>query len=437
MRGDLARCAIGVLAAIGAAVGGVEVGGAAATPGEAAAAPANERITIDAPVASAYQAVHIRITGLTPGYRVTITSSAHDYTGKRWQAQATFTADSSGTVDLAKQAPTSGSYTGADAMGLVWSMSPSVATGGSASFFFVPAHPEIQPGFPIDLAVRDEAGHVTHATLTRLWMTPGVTHRTLTPSVDGVYGDLYLPPRAAGTARRPAVLLFGGSEGGESERYTAAVLASEGYPALSLAYFGEPGLPGTLTNIPLDYFAAAARLLAGQPGVDPRHVLALGASRGAEAALLLAQNFPGLVHGAILYGPTTRVNPSFPDGVSIAWTLHGVALAAGMPIPVDQISGPILAIAGADDAVWNSPESAAQIVMELDTDRNPYPHKALIYPDAGHGIDAGVDVPSSTSYTYPASGYTLEFGGTRKADAAAQQAAWQRVLALLASLRQP
>ena len=432
MRSDLARCAIGMLAVIGAAVAGV-----AATPSEAASAPANEHIAIDAPVASAYQTVRIRITGLAPGRQITITSSAHDYTGELWQAQATFTADSSGAVDLAKQPPTSGSYSGADAMGLVWSMNPDSAAGASTSFFFLPPHPEIQPSFPIDLVVRDEAGRVTHATLRRIWLAPGVTHRTLTPSADGVYGDLYLPEPAAGVARRPAVLLFGGSEGGESERYTAAVLASEGYPALSLAYFGEPGLPNTLTNIPLDYFADAARLLAEQPGVNPRRVLALGASRGAEAALLLAQNFPTLIHGAILYGPTTRVNPSFPDGVSIAWTLHGVALAAGLPIPVDRVSGPVLAIAGADDAVWNSPESAAQIAMELDADRNPYPHQVLIYPDAGHGIDAGVDVPSSTSYTYPDSGYTLEFGGTRKGDAAAQQAAWQRVLALLASLRQP
>jgi len=432
MRGDLARCTIGVLAVVGATVGGI-----AAAPGKAAPAPAGERIAIDVPVASAYQTVHIRITGLPPGSQATITSSAHDYAGKLWQARAAFTADSSGTVDLAKQAPTSGSYTGVDAMGLVWSMNPGSAAGGSPSFFFLTAHPEAEPSFPINLAVRDEAGSVTRATLTRLWMAPGVTHRTLTVPADGMYGDLYLPTPSAGAVRRPAVLLFGGSEGGESERYTAAVLASEGYPALSLAYFGEPGLPSTLTNIPLDYFADAARLLARQPEVDPRHVLALGASRGAEAALLLAQNFPDLIHGAILYAPTAQVNPSFPDGVSIAWTLHGVALAAGMSIPVDHISGPVLPIAGADDAVWNSPQSATQISMELDDDRNPYPHKALIYPDAGHGIDAGVDVPSSTSYTYPDSGYTLEFGGTRKGDAAAQQAAWQRVLALLASLRQP
>lgn len=430
VRGDLIRCAIGALAVIGAAVGGLTVAPSPSTPN-----PADERLAIDAPVASAYQPVHIRITGLPPGDQITITSSAHDYQGMRWQARAVFTADSSGTVDLAKQAPTSGSYTGVDAMGLVWSMNPASGPDGSGSFYFVTRYPEIQPDFPIDLSARDASGRVTRATLTRVLMAPGVTHRTLTLAADGVFGDLYLPAPAPGTAPRPAVLLFGGSEGGESQRDTAAVLASQGYPALAIAYFAEPGLPATLTDIPIEYFAAAARALARQPGVDPAHVLALGASRGSEAALLLAQNFPDLVHGAIVYCPSDVAYGSFPGGKAAAWTLHGLEIPARSRIPLDQVSGPVLAIAGGYDAVWDSSMSATLIDTELTTDGNRYPHRPLIYPFAGHGIDAGVYVPASTSFTYPDTGSVFDLGGTREADAAGQQAAWQHVLALLASLR--
>ena len=52
--------------------------------------------------------------------------------------------------------------------------------------------------------------------------------------------------------RRTAVLVFGGSEGGLATSLLAARFAADGYPALALAYFREPGLPQTLTNIPLE-----------------------------------------------------------------------------------------------------------------------------------------------------------------------------------------
>lgn len=64
MRGDLVRCTITVLAIVGAAVGGIVV-----SPGTPTPNPANEHVAMVAPVASAYQAVHIRITGLPPGTR--------------------------------------------------------------------------------------------------------------------------------------------------------------------------------------------------------------------------------------------------------------------------------------------------------------------------------------------------------------------------------
>jgi pimeloyl-ACP methyl ester carboxylesterase len=104
--------------------------------------------------------------------------------------------------------------------------------------------------------------------------------------------------------------VFGGSEGGQSGPVIvgAALLAAHGYPALSLAYFHEPGLPDSLTNIPLEYFARALRLLRSQPGVDLDHVLVQEASRGGEAALLLGATFPDLVNGVVAGAPGSRVN---------------------------------------------------------------------------------------------------------------------------------
>jgi dienelactone hydrolase len=106
----------------------------------------------------------------------------------------------------------------------------------------------------------------------------------------------------AGTVRKIMQTLGGLS--------TASLLASHGYPTLAVAYFHAAGLPDSLKKIPLEYSATAARLLAKQPGVDPEDLIALGASRGTEATLLLAQNFPKLVHGAVLHAPGAKVNDS-------------------------------------------------------------------------------------------------------------------------------
>jgi dienelactone hydrolase len=267
--------------------------------------------------------------------------------------------------------------------------------------------------------------------LTRRWLAPGVRHRTLTLAREGVVGDLFLP--APGARPRPAVLAFGGSEGGQSQDLAAALLASHGYPALSLGYFHLPGLPINLADIPLEYFATAARLLAKQPGVDPDHILAMGGSRGSEAALLLADEFPSLVHGAVVYAPSAVVNAAFPLGAAdTAWTLAGQPVPLG-PIPVAHISGPVLAIAGMDDMLWASASWAPQIDDELSQAHVRYPHRALIYPHAGHGVGAFPYLPTATRVAHPITGAALDLGGTRPGDEAAQQAGWNAVLTLLAA----
>jgi acetyl esterase/lipase len=103
------------------------------------------------------------------------------------------------------------------------------------------------------------------------------------------------------------VVVFGGSEGGNFMIDAAGLLAAHGYPTLSLAYFGEPGLPKELVNVPLEYFARAVRVLRRQPGVDPDHIAVMGDSRGGEAALLVASTFPHLIHGAIGLVPSATV----------------------------------------------------------------------------------------------------------------------------------
>jgi dienelactone hydrolase len=406
-----------------AAVVAASLWGSVARPGGG-----HPQLVVSASSALADQSVRVRVTGLLAGQQVTIVSSARDYTGPAWQGRATFDADTAGIVDLGMTAPSDGTYRGVDPMGLLWSMNP--VPGPANTLSFSARFPQLAPYYQVRLTVYVDEQPRVSTMLTRRWLAPGVRHPTLTLAREGMVGDLFLPP--PGAQPRPAVLAFGGSEGGQSQNFTAALLASHGYPALSLGYFHLPGLPTNLADIPLEYFAAAARLLAEQPGVDPGHILAMGDSRGSEAALLLADEFPSLIHGAVLYAPSAVVNSAFPVGAGPAWTLAGRPVPLG-PIPVAHISGPVMAIAGVDDMLWPSPTWATQINDELSQAHIRYPHRALIYPYAGHGVGGFPYLPTATRPPHPITGTVLDLGGTRPGDEAAQQAGWNAVLTLLAA----
>ena len=86
----------------------------------------------------------------------------------------------------------------------------------------------------------------------------------------GIAGVLVRP--ASGAER--AVVVIGGSEGGLHER-DAVALAEEGFAALALAYFGAPGVPPVLVDVPLEYFTRALDLLEAQ-GFAPGSIGLLG-----------------------------------------------------------------------------------------------------------------------------------------------------------------
>jgi dienelactone hydrolase len=413
------RWAAGVLAVV------VACGGVA---GCSAQHSTHATIDVDAPVALADQAVHLRVSGLHARETVTVRSQAADYQGKVWQGDATFAANNDGVVDLARSAPVSGSYRGTDGMGLFWSMHP--PTGDADHAWYAPLFPELAGAFEVRLTVTAAGHEIARRTVSREWTSTGVTHQALNLGADKTVGDLFLPP--AGTVRRPGVLVFGGSEGGVGTKFDAALLASHGYPALTLGYFHVPGLPATLHDIPLEYFTTAARLLRAQPGADPGAVVVDGYSRGSEAALLLAEYYPDLIRGAILYAPNDAVGAGFPGGGN-AWTNGGVPVPQ-TTIPVAHVAGPVLAIAGDDDQVWGSAAHAQRIMQHLDDAHATVAYQALVYPGAGHLVGTFPYLANGTSLVHPVTHATTVLGGTRTADAAARSDGWPKVLAFLANV---
>ena len=349
----------------------------------------------------------ISVSGLRAGTLVTLTAQATDAVGTVWTSTAQFSTPASGVISSGDPS-VGGSYRGANAMGLFEFMAPPAAATHDMIF--------TSPGAAYQVKLTASLGTriVTSATMDRDTGTAAAPAPiALRPAVGGLYGEMH---PASATGKHPAVLLFGGSEGGLSGASEADLLAAHGYPTLDLAYFGEPGLPTTLANVPLEYFAKALAFLRAQPGVDPSHVVVVGGSRGGEAALLIGSTYPALVNAVVASVPSSDVHMGFPDDTKPAWTLHGVAVPAGN-IAVEQIHGPIMLTCGGQDAVWDSCDYVTSITDRLQRAHFAYQVTALKYPQAGHAVGAMFAYNSYTASFIAGLGGSLTANQTAVADA--------------------
>lgn len=200
----------------------------------------------------------LTVGGADPHRSVRIIATATDAGTASWQAHADYKPTAQGTVDVRTSPAGNGSYQGAHDTGLLWSMT----AGSSHPQFSLPENATMTVTF-----TASQDGAATGSAQQRRWFrAPDVRMTTVDRAKAGLVGTLYSP--AHPSPATPAVMVLGGSEGGLPASQPAA-LASRGHVALAVAYFGLPGLPKTLTRIPLEYFATALRWLGRQPGVDP------------------------------------------------------------------------------------------------------------------------------------------------------------------------
>ena len=270
----------------------------------------------------------------------------------------------------------------------------------------------------------------------------------------------------------PAVVCFGGSEGGfASQVGHAELLAAHGFAALAASWISEEDAAVAIASVPLERFAAAVHLLAAYPEVDADRVAAMAVSRGAEGLLAAASADPSLhCRGLVLVSPSSLSwqaiggDGEIPDTPS--WTYAGRPLpwravrsgelmgqlvrnawrigrdraahrptllrlrdayAAGLThstdgeLAAERVGSPLLLLTGSEDAVWPSDEMADAIRARR---ANPA-DRHVRYDGAGHLIRLGV-LPTDAQWT---GGIVL--GGDRAAQAAAQRAAITEVLGFL------
>ena len=382
------------------------------------AAALHVRLDAGPAVAAFVTPIHVTVSGLPPGTPVTLRARAADYEGRIWQSEAQFRATSAGRLSLATAVPVSGSYHVADAGGLLWSLRPTFTSNPAAQFY------ENYTGFSVTLQVLAGGRVQATTTLHRVDFPPVSTQ---TVRQDGFASTLFVPAKPRPGA--PAVVVIGGSEGGEPT-LQASALAAIGYPALALGYFAEPGLPKCLCDIPLEYFARAVRWLRAQPAARGRAVILSGTSRGGEGALLIASYEPHLFDAVIASSPSAFVNGSYGPGASplvSGWTWDGKPLTTGTFIPVNRIRVPLLLGDGGQDAVWNSAASVSIIMSELRSADDAAPYTNLYYPKAGHAF---LGTPPYFPYSgQGANGHMM--GGTQVADAQADERSWLQMIAFI------
>ncbi|MFF1832976.1 acyl-CoA thioester hydrolase/BAAT C-terminal domain-containing protein [Streptomyces sp. NPDC058231] len=275
---------------------------------------------------------------------------------------------------------------------------------------------------------------------------------------DGGYGceGFLATPVRGGEA---GVLVLAGSSGRiEVER--CRILAREGLTALSVRWFGGPGQPPGICEVPLETFVAATGLLRSR---GARRIGVLGVSKGAEAALHLSVLHPG-TDAVVALSPTSltwaNVGPG-RDGQTrpyrSSWTWRGEPLPfvpyddrwtpaqpEGAPvsvldwyersrrtfadrvgaatIPVERSAADLLVVAGGDDAMWPSLRAAEELAARRRAAGRPV--RVVARADAGHRVRFPGEGPA------PASTLFLH-GGSPAADAALGAAAWPYVLDVL------
>ena len=404
-----------------------------------------------------------KVTGLRPGERMTIKAASKDARMIVWESEAVFEADASGAVELDRQAPVSGSYRGADIFGLLWSMKPANSNPKKPIAY---RHDGVN-GWMVDLTATNSVGTTARTRFRCVFQRPGEALVRVPLEHDGLRGFLYYP---ADGGPFPGLIILGGSEGRLFEGWAQA-LASNGFAALSLAWFAYPGLPEELVEIPLEYFDRAAAWMKAQPKVKAGGIGLIGGSKGGEAALLAASrnsDFRAVVAmtpaAHMWEGHTLRFFTPDYKPVS-SWSLGGrplpyipfkatpeekelerkgelasfvkffreglaqadPAMVQKAAIPVEKFAGPILLISGTDDRIWPAEDFCAAILTRLKEARFPYEVKHLSIEKGGHSSCLPFLVTANRGLLIDGD----PSGGSPQADARGGYRSWAEILAFL------
>ncbi|MEL7447834.1 MAG: acyl-CoA thioester hydrolase/BAAT C-terminal domain-containing protein [Pseudomonadota bacterium] len=407
----------------------IQLGCASAPIAEPAAVVAEPKIVFSANPALQGDTVHVRVEALPAGEEVVIEASRAGLwvAEQLYRSEVRFVADDQGVIDLSADLPTDGQWDTPDPNGLFWTMSNS-------------GEPTPEGLGPEDVAIRvlDSAqAELATARLTLRWSEKELVETALGDRFPGAF---VLRPR--GDEPLPAIIVLGGSEGGDRGARTSAPLwAARGYAVVGYPYYSPawgdqpqavPGLPRAFANIAVDRLAEVRDALRARGDVQMDRIALYGVSKGAEFVLAAASRIHGFAAVAAIVpsdviwegwgvGTTAGQSSSFAwDGEPLAFVPYlemgrvfappsdGKRVAMRVPhaegrlahpdavaparIRVEDIDEPVFLLGGGQDQVWDSGVMAANIAKtRADAGRVT---ETLVFANAGHGLSGPPQNPT-------------------------------------------
>ena len=376
---------------------------------------------------------------------------------------ATFTADSSGVVDLNSFAPIEGTYEAANPMGLVYSLQAAA-----------PLDQDIAANICVD---QPFVFHFTFETdmqtetlqITRLFQSEDVI---VTSICDSFHGRLF----HHNDPTRKTILMLGGSDGQtESLSLLAAPLASRGFNVLVIPYFGADGLPKQLEIVPLEYFEKVFQWIKTNALTQMSEIYLHGTSKGGELALLLASRYPqvkkvvaiephaycfqalnGMMSGNLVsswaYGGTSipfipvdndiffeelkkDVENNVPFGFASTYkrAIRKSVNREEARIKIENASADILLVCGKSDNIWNSYDGCLELLKASKAHNSGSKVSLLAYEDMGHPLPVPYILPLGLTLQMPMHGGIFTSGGTVEGNSNAQYDSWKKTIAFFHS----
>lgn len=358
--------------------------------------------------------------GLEPGQTYQLTTERRSFwdSGATERSVLTFTADPSGIIDTSKLAPEG--ETEASAYAPVRDM----------AYLAGEATNDLEP-LQLRFRLNSQNGDLSLDRIVAIGPDP---ERLKEEPLGEAFIGAYILRLAEAAGPQPAIVLLGGSEGGDrGSRATAPVLAAEGFTVLGLPYyspawFGQeqqfPGLSKAFANLPVDYLESAVTELRKRQDVIADKIMLHGGSKGAEFVLLAGSLIPdesmgGGFCGIVADVPSDVVWEGWGAGETVSsFSWRGEPLPfvpyqdmsraldrsdsytmteahengrkanpdrlAAARIPVERIDEPVLLIGGDKDTTWASGPMSR--TLKATREEAGLETELYVYPEGGHGV---------------------------------------------------
>ncbi|KAK2842792.1 hypothetical protein Q5P01_012992 [Channa striata] len=374
----------------------------------------------------------VLVQKVPPGLQLTVHALYKCEDGHNWEAFGHYTANATGTVNVAEDPSLGGTYSGVEQMGLLWSLRPV---------------PGSKPGLrmrkmnvqtPMEVTISVYEGH----------QTEGFMDKRV---------DSLRPSSCPQDLDHSLASWICGGGGGKLVEYRAALLASHGFASLALDYLTSKITLETGKTVGNEYFETAYRVLQQHPQVLGSRIAMLGLSFGTSVTLKMAAYSQVIKLRCAVCISGSHVQPvdgsvgqvlSFfnenSDKTRFSEENEGIWRELLLPIPTDptlkvdvgRLQCPLLLVVGEDDQNWPARESAVDIKKMMEQAGNSHLLTVLSYPNAGHLIEPPfVPHARASKFRTVTTGTSVMvmclWGGETVAHSRAQEDAWKKILVFL------